>query len=113
MEKKKLLNFSNFLENITTNNLGLFFDLYDDKNNLLYAVMYVWDSKRSYYLFGARNRKVKNSWGGTLINWEVFKYLAINKSLSEVDLEGVNSPNRGSFKLSFGGQIISYFQVIK
>lgn len=75
--------------------------------------MYIWDNKRSYYLFGAKNNKIKNSWGGTLINWEAFKYIARYKSLGEIDLEGINSPNRGSFKLSFGGSIISYFQIIK
>jgi hypothetical protein len=29
----------------------------------------------------------------------------------EVDLEGVNSPHRGWFKLSFGGTLESYWQV--
>ncbi len=113
VSKKKLLDFSNFLGNIIKKNLGLFFNLYDNKNNLLYTVMYIWDNKRSYYLLGAKNNKIKNSWGGTLINWEVFKYIAKYKSLGEIDLEGINSPNRGSFKLSFGGSIISYFQIIK
>jgi hypothetical protein len=28
----------------------------------------------------------------------------------QVDLEGINSPKRGYFKLSFGGTITPYFQ---
>ena len=32
--------------------------------------------------------------------------------IKTVDLEGVNSPNRGWFKLSFGGNIIPYYELI-
>jgi hypothetical protein len=28
-------------------------------------------------------------------------------------LEGVNSPTRGQFKLGFGGELVSYYQVFK
>ena len=31
--------------------------------------------------------------------------------ISSVDLEGVNSPNRGWFKLSLGGDLSQYFKV--
>lgn len=32
-------------------------------------------------------------------------------SILKFDLEGINSPNRGAFKLSFGGSITPYYQV--
>ena len=45
---------------------------------------------------------------GTYCLWK-----SLEKCLSEnvdfLDLEGINSPNRGSFKLSFGGKIENYY----
>ena len=68
---------------------------------------------KEHTLFGAGTEIEKNSWSGTTINWEAFKHLAYKKFIKEIDLEGINSPNRGSFKLSFGGTIESYFKIIK
>ena len=30
-----------------------------------------------------------------------------------INFEGVNSPNRGDFKLSFGGDLKTYYNIIK
>ena len=113
LSEKKSKSFEKLLNHILENKLGSVLDLYDNKDNLIYSVMYIWDNKRSYYLFGAGSEESKNSWAGTILNWEAFKYLAKEKSFSEVDLEGINSPNRGSFKVTFGGSVISYFQILK
>lgn len=113
LSEKKSKSFEKLLNHILENKLGSVLDLYDNKDNLIYSVMYIWDNKRSYYLFGAGSEENKNSWAGTILNWEAFKYLAKEKSFSEIDLEGINSPNRGSFKVTFGGSVISYFQILK
>lgn len=42
--------------------------------------------------------------------WEGIQQLA-KDGISIVDLEGINSPKRGAFKLSFGGSVTPYYQV--
>ena len=37
--------------------------------------------------------------------------LANRTKIGEVDMEGVNSPQRGWFKLGFGGNLLPYYQI--
>ena len=74
------------------------------------AAIFCIDSKRAYYLFGANNPELRNSHTGTAVLWHAFRYLNQN-GVQEVDLEGINSPQRGYFKLSFGGNIIPYYHL--
>ena len=62
------------------------------------------DNNRAYYLFGANDPKLRTEHTGTAILWDTFIKLSKNH-IKEIDLEGVNSPKRGWFKLSFGGDI--------
>ncbi len=80
---------------------------------VIYATAYAWDSKRAYYLFGAGNPMASEPWQGTFAHWSAFLYFAKQLDLNEVDMEGVNSPKRGWFKLGFGGSLKSYYQVYK
>ena len=73
-----------------------------------YAV-YALDSKRAYYLFGANDPALRDSSSGTAVLWDAFYPLAAD-GVAQVDLEGVNSPKRGWFKLSFGGELLPYYQ---
>jgi hypothetical protein len=68
------------------------------------------DYNRAYYLFGANNPEMRNQHTGTSVLWESFLVLS-NSGVTEVDLEGVNSPKRGWFKLSFGGELLPYYNV--
>lgn len=72
--------------------------------------VFVFDSKRAYYLFGANDPAFRDTPLGTAVLWEAFYYLS-KKGLNQVDLEGVNSPRRGWFKLSFGGTLLPYYQI--
>ncbi len=74
------------------------------------AAAFAWDEKRAYYLYGVTSKKSRNSFSGSYILWEAFKDLQ-QRGLQEVDLEGINSPNRGWFKMSFGGNTIPYFEL--
>ena len=68
------------------------------------------DHNRAYYLFGANDPKLRNFHTGTAVLWDAFYEL--NKvGVKEIDLEGVNSPKRGWFKLSFGGEICPYYKL--
>jgi hypothetical protein len=71
------------------------------------AAVFGRDEKRAYYLFGANEGEEH---AGTLVLWDAFRALA-RDGCREVDLEGVNSPKRGHFKLSFGGSLTPYYCV--
>ncbi|MEM6849641.1 MAG: GNAT family N-acetyltransferase, partial [Pseudomonadota bacterium] len=68
------------------------------------------DAKRAYYLYGANSPEMRNEHCGTLALWQGLVALAA-EGVRECDLEGINSPKRGYFKLSFGGDIRPYFRV--
>jgi hypothetical protein len=71
------------------------------------------DSRRGYYLFGASDPEFRKTESGTRNLIDAFRDLNAETGLSEVDLVGVNSPQRGGFKLSFGGTLVPYYSTIK
>ena len=80
------------------------------KGETISSAIFCFDKKRAYYLFGGNHPDAKSSYSGTIVLWDAFKDL--NKSgIEEVDLEGVNSPNRGWFKINMGGNLLPYYQV--
>jgi hypothetical protein len=64
--------------------------------------------RRAWYLFGAGGSERHDSNSGTALLWDGFAALAA-AGIEEIDLEGVNSPARGYFKLSFGGSLSPYY----
>ena len=64
-------------------------------------------SDRGYYLFGANDPAARSKHAGTAVLWDAMVRLA-RDGVRELDFEGVNSPARGYFKLSFGGTIVPY-----
>jgi hypothetical protein len=76
------------------------------------AAVYAFDRHRAYYLFGASDPDLRDSPIGTAVLWDAFGKLAAAK-VTQVDLEGVNSPRRGWFKMSFGGELRAYYQITK
>jgi len=71
---------------------------------------FVWDHQRAYYLFGANDPAMRSQHTGTAVLWDAFHDLS-EHGVREVDLEGVNSPRRGWFKLSFGGNLLPYYEL--
>lgn len=67
------------------------------------------DTKRAYYLYGANDPALRDGHTGTAVLWDSFR--ALSSDTDEVDLEGVNSPMRGYFKLSFGAELHPYYHV--
>ena len=92
---------------------GTVYQVMNSAGTAIYSIFYGWDAKRAYYLFGAGHREISEPWQGTLAHWEAFKDLAQRLGIEEVDLEGVNSPQRGWFKLGFGGDLRPYYRVHK
>lgn len=72
------------------------------------AYLFLYDEKRAYYLFAANDPAQRGSGAATRLMFENI-YAARRRGLEEMDFVGVNSPNRGDFKLSFGPQLALYF----
>jgi len=111
-DQKKLNHMSSLLDMILTKNFGQFIITYDSKNRPIYSTIFCWDSKRAYYLFGAPAPGVRERYMGSIAFWHSFLYLA-ERGISIVDLEGVNSPKRGYFKMGFGGNLTPYYRIYK
>lgn len=109
----QLSRIQSLIEGLVISNMGAIYEVKNSSGIVVYVVAYGWDSKRAYYLFGAGNSLVNEPWQGTLGHWEAFKDFATNLNIKEVDMEGVNSPQRGWFKMSFGGRLMPYYQIYK
>lgn len=64
-----------------------------------------------YYLFGVSDFEYRNMQTGTAVLWQTFSILA-ERGIHHIDLEGVNSPARGWFKLSFGVELKPYYKLV-
>jgi Acetyltransferase (GNAT) domain len=74
------------------------------------ANLFIHSRSTSYYLFGANNPKYRTSGASTALMIESVKRAA-KRGSKFLDFVGVNSPNRGDYKLSFGGNLNPYYQV--
>jgi hypothetical protein len=72
------------------------------------ACLFLYDDKRSYYLFGANDPSFRNYGTGTkLLIDNILRTSELN--LSEVDLVGANSPNRSDHKISYNADLKVYY----
>lgn len=99
-------------EHLLQKNLARLFITRTAEGESAAVALFGWDSKRAYYLFGAGDPQYRNTPCGTAVLWDAFKALAL-AGHSHVDLEGVNSPKRGWFKMSFGPELMPYYQLTK
>lgn len=72
------------------------------------AILFLYDDRTAYYLFGANDPAYRNTFAGTFLMMQMIKD-AFERGIREVDFVGVNSPNRGDFKISFNADIKPYF----
>jgi hypothetical protein len=103
-------NMEGLLYNLLKDDKCIMIQSTDSKGEVGSMAVFIMDKYRAYYLFGANEPKMRNEHTGTAVLWESF-YLLAQMGFKEVDLEGINSPNRGWFKLSFGGYCIPYYSI--
>lgn len=72
--------------------------------------LFLFDARRAYYLFAANDPAQRNSGAATRLMFDAIAD-ARGRGLQELDFVGVNSPNRGDFKLSFSPELALYFDV--
>lgn len=108
---EKIQNIKKLSNQLIQNKVAKIYASYDELDEIGSMALFAWDNKRAYYIFGANDPLKRNGHSGTNVLWEAFYDLSNMKGIKEVDLEGVNSPQRGWFKLSFGGEIIPYYEI--
>jgi len=111
--EEKLHRMAALVSALQLSNKAAIYSVQNNLNEVLYVVIYGWDRKRAYYLFGAGNPEISEAYQGSYAHWCAFLDLANRLGIREVDMEGVNSPKRGWFKLGFGGNLIPYYQVYR
>jgi hypothetical protein len=71
---------------------------------------FVSDSRSSYYLFGANDPAMRQADASSKLLLDNIA-LSAQKGLQIFDFVGVNSPQRGDFKLSFNAELVTYQEV--
>jgi len=72
--------------------------------------LFVYDNRCAYYLFGANDPELRYTWGSIKLMVDNIGAMA-KRGLTQLDFIGVNSPNRGDFKLSFNPELTPYHEV--
>lgn len=102
---------SSVMQALIKNGQGKLYYVKDDTGQVVAGSFWGLDVRRAYFLFAANHPQAKQRHTGTMALWDAFRHLNRMYQVREVDLEGVNSPQRGWFKLSFGGDIRPYYHV--
>lgn len=111
VKDSKLNNMKNTIIESLNGGYGAMFVTTNANKEVLYTTIFIFDDKRAYYLFGAGELETREYYKGTICFWDAYILLAQKYKIREVDLEGINSPKRGWFKLSFGGNILPYYEI--
>lgn len=72
------------------------------------AILFLYDDRSAYYLFGANDPDHRKTFSGTFLLVEMIRN-AFAKGIHEIDFLGVNSPDRGDFKVSLGADLMPHF----
>lgn len=72
--------------------------------------LFIHDGRCAYYLFGANDPELRNSGASSALMVDNIKSMA-ERGMAKLDFVGVNSPNRGDFKLSFNPELTPYHEV--
>jgi len=106
----KLEKMKNLIVSLNNNNILKMFTSMTKGGRIGSMACFALDHNRAYYLLGANEPELRDKHTGTAVLWDAFYELS-KDGVTEVDMEGVNSPNRGWFKLSFGGMLQPYYEI--
>lgn len=71
------------------------------------AVLFLYDDRTAYYLFGANDPAYRNTGAGSFLLLHMIKD-AFENGMEEIDFVGVNSPSRGDYKISLNAELKNY-----
>lgn len=72
------------------------------------ATLFLYDDRTAFYLLGANDPELRSTGASTFLMLENIRG-AHERGLGEVDFIGVNSPQRGDYKISFDAEIWPYY----
>ena len=102
----------NKLEILNSNGYARMFCIFNEREQPINTCIFGILNNSSSYMYSARSKIVDNkNYSGIYLLINCFNYLK-KLNVETVDLEGINSPQRGWFKLSFGGEIKNYYNVL-
>jgi hypothetical protein len=97
------------VQSLTDSELG--FQVTVMRNNVpSYSIFFSIYKNIACYLFGAGDPNIMQRNDAAFCLWNAFKQ-ASAWGANKVDMEGINSPNRGDYKLRFGGDVTPYYSV--
>ena len=79
-------------------------------NGVASMALFLFDDKTAYYQFGANDPDLRASGASSKLMFEALSQLS-EKKIQQIDFVGVNSPNRGDYKLSFNPALKQYFTI--
>ncbi len=91
------------------NDYGKMLVAYNTEGEAINATFVLTDKRRAYYIFGANDPVYRKCGGATLLLVNQMEMYRDETELEYFDFIGINSPQRGDFKLSFGADIVPYF----
>ena len=86
------------------------FYIKNSESDIVGASLYGLHRDIACYLYGVTAKDSRERYSGSWLLWESFKILQ-KQGFKKIDMEGVNSPQRGWFKLSFSGSLDPYYSV--
>lgn len=110
ISKEKFIKMKKLLKYLENCNKLLIQVSYNNDGSKGYILAFAIDDYKSYYLYGCPLSKKVDNHLGSYSFWKMFLKLK-EKKIREVDFEGINSPSRGLFKQSFGGDSKMYFEI--
>lgn len=108
--KKEMTFLKEVMLSLQTAGKGVLFSCKDSQGQPLSMAFFGIHNAECYYLYGVNELDRTSSSAGTRVIFDALKFCA-SKGCTTADMEGINSPKRGFFKLSFGGSITPYHQV--
>jgi hypothetical protein len=109
---EKLKRMKHLIDSIINAGLARMFAVKNSDGHPTYITVFTIFKNKGCYLFAAGDSAAMRRYDGTYCVWESMKALS-RYGVHEIDLEGVNSPQRGAFKMGFGGDLRPYFKISK
>ncbi|MEO8762223.1 MAG: GNAT family N-acetyltransferase [Bacteroidia bacterium] len=106
----EIKNFKNIAKAAIDSKVGNILICKNRDNIVLGATLFLEDTKAAYYFAGANHPEYRKSGCGTFLLIESIRK-CYDKNLKKIDMVGINSPNRGLFKVSLNALPTPYFEV--
>jgi hypothetical protein len=90
---------------------GEMFVCFNNNNNPCSAYLYLMDRTTGYSMFGATDPEYRNTGCYTLVTLECIKR-CYDQGLKYWDFLGVNSPDRGDYKISFNPDLVPFYSSV-